>query len=215
MKTSLSIPLLALSVFILFFVGRDSITATNPQIEGIEGGSFAEEAFIAPSEGNDKLLSINNDITRILGQLDSPESDGEGLVTSDCEDEECQSCNGVGGYSQISVGSSSLIFDAFTFVQGSNPMCPCFSDISGTLTFEYKIFTYPAGQLITQGSTTQNLINGQSSSYCGFGYHGSALTNQFTYPHPGGDILVDLKTTHVAGSHPSQTFVHETSTHPM
>lgn len=153
-------------------------------------------------------LNLNN--IQPIDQITEKENAVEMSENPECDPYSCQSCNSIGGYAQITTGTPShLVFQAYTFIQGSNPYCPCYADLNGTVKFEYEIEEYPSGISISEGSVTQN-VDFQTVGHCGFEFRGTTINNVFNYPHPGGDVLVRLKTTHQVNGTAGPTHTYQT-----
>lgn len=229
MKTSLSFLPFLLSVFLLLpesaFSQQASLALINDNdkadvakplmlIGGLEGNvapiSMVEVEGLADEENGMSAFIAPG---QMLWPLRISATGAERLIASD---DECQSCVSVGGYSQIGNGlADQLVFYAYTFPTGSDPYNPCYSAVSGTVTFEFEVTDYQTGELIARGSVPRNF--GRSSGFCrddGYFYNFGTgpFTNDLEIGLPGvDDVWVELKTIHKVGDNPGQTYVHETS----
>lgn len=208
MRNSLS-TLLYILFFLLFFSAcGDSESVTD---------SFKENINIEIESSDGLLLEdhdiSNSEIKNIMQKLGGSIAGDVESLSSNCQ-EECQSCDGIGGYSQIGFGlPGELVFHAYTMPNTSNPHCPCYGDIAGTVTFEFEVTDYHTGQPIGSGSVPRSFGGDNYSGHCNaYGFPAIPYSNELrTSSFSGMDVWVELKTIHKIGNEDHQIHEHETS----
>lgn len=190
----LQIKCIALSIFLGLFATLD-----------VYGQPILE---VASSTYTSENMSENSTDGMLLSLATNSEEDEEAISYS------CDSCNGVGGYSQIITSGSAVRFEAHTFVFNSGGgSSPCYSGADGTVTFDFTVTDADTGQLVAQGSIPQNFSGMDYSSQCSaYEYMTSGPYSNLqiiNLPSAPSSIHVELTTTHKVGNN---TYEHTTWT---